>query len=163
MGQPQNVRRYRANPVEFVILLIITTIFVNSVYNLFYQHPGYKANALRPLASTPISEGRAPASVSQSLISLDLTCEGSVDKTTTASKIRVKGPLCGSDTTSAERSLIKTQIANTSNQFNATVFTDGTQFSTDYLPLNPGKNTIHVEFSYRNGETYSKDILVTKD
>jgi hypothetical protein len=168
MGQLQNtqhVRQYRANPIELVIFLIIGTVFVNSCYNLFYQHPAFHTNALTPMASNPLSEGRAPASVAQNLMNLDLTCDQTADATTDANKIRVLGPLCGTNTKIDGTQLLHSQISNTANQFNATVFTDiaNGKFSTDYLPLIAGKNTIHVEFKYGNGATFSQDILVTKN
>lgn len=162
-----NVKRFRANPVELAIFSVISLIFFNSVYNLFYDQQGFHPAALTPMSANPISEGRSPASTSQAFVNVDVRCDGNPDKDTTATKVRLTGALCAdgrvpaSDTTS----LVKTQVINNANKFTATVFTDvnSGKFSTDYIPLNLGKNPIHLEFSYRSGKVVSQDINVVKN
>ncbi|MGZ3707368.1 MAG: hypothetical protein ACXWPM_00700, partial [Bdellovibrionota bacterium] len=55
------VRRFKTNPVEIVIFSVVSLIFINSLYNLFYDHQGFHPAALSPMAANPTSEGRAPA------------------------------------------------------------------------------------------------------
>lgn len=157
-------RRFPVNPVEIVILLTITLVFCNSIYNLFYDSRSIRPTALQPMAANPISEGRAPASVASAFMSVEVPCDNALERETTASKIRLTGSLCGlgGDTTSAQ--LIKATVLNGANRFNATVFTDSTssKFSTDYIPLSTGKNSIHLEFAYRGGKTASQEVLISK-
>ncbi|MGZ3689470.1 MAG: hypothetical protein ACXVBW_14305, partial [Bdellovibrionota bacterium] len=140
------VRRFKTNPVEIVIFSVVSLIFINSLYNLFYDHQGFHPAALSPMAANPTSEGRAPASVVQkSFKSVDLSCESNPEQDTTATKVRLAGPLCEIDAALDAAKLLRTTIINTANQFNATVFPDVStgKFSTDYIPLNTGKNPIH--------------------
>jgi hypothetical protein len=164
---PAHIKRFRANPVELAIFSVITLIFFNSVYNLFFDQQGFHPAALKPMAATPISEGRAPASAAQSLVNVDLRCDGNPDKDTTASKVRLTGALCGDGRQPASDAtlLVKTHVVNTANQFAATVFTDVNtgKFSTDYIPLNLGRNPIHLEFTYRDGKVATQDLNVVKN
>lgn len=164
---PTHVKRFRANPVELAIFSVITLIFFNSVYNLFYDHQGFRPAALTPMAATPVSEGRSPASATPAFANLDIRCDGNTDRDTTAIKVRLTGTLCGDGRAPASdsTSLVKTLVTNTANKFAATVFTDvsGGKFSTDYIPLNLGKNPIHLEFSYRDGKVVTQDFNVVKN
>jgi hypothetical protein len=164
---PHSVRRFRSNPVELAIFAVITLIFFNSVYNLFYDQQGFHPATLTPMVANPVSEGRSPASVSQVYINVEVRCDSNPDRDTTASKARITGTLCGDGRVPASDSseLAKTTVTNAANNFVATVFADTAsgKFSTDYIPLNLGKNPIHLEFSYRNGNTVTQDINVVKN
>ena len=146
---------------------MITLIFFNSVYNLFFDQQGFRPAALKPMAATPVSEGRSPASNAQPLANIDLRCEGNPDRDTVAGKVRLTGSLCGDGRGPASdaAALVKTQVTNTANKFAATVFTDvnAGKFSTDYIPLNLGKNPIHLEFSYRDGHVATQDLNIVKN
>jgi hypothetical protein len=166
MGSSQNTRRFRVNPVELAIFSIVTLIFLNSVYNLFYDRQGFHATALAPMAANPISEGRTPASVPRSFQNLDLKCEMPAgDQDTQAAKVRLNGTLCGSTIGMDETKLIKTQVTNIANKFTATVFTDlsSSKYSTDYIPLNAGKNPVHIEFFYQGGKQVTRDLTINKN
>jgi hypothetical protein len=164
MSHTHNFRRFKANPVEVAIFSIITLIFFNSVYNLIYNHKGFHPTALVPMSANPISEGRKLASIPQSNLTWEIQCDQSFEKDTPSNKVRINGPLCGADPFQGASNLIKANIMNTSNQYTATIFTDvgSGKFSTDYIPLQPGKNSIRVEFSYFNGKSFSQDILINK-
>jgi hypothetical protein len=56
-------------------------------------------------------------------------------------------------------------VVNTSARVSATVFPDysNERFSTDYISLAPGKNTIHVQYEFKNGETLGQEFSVTKN
>jgi hypothetical protein len=166
---PSHVKRFRTNPVELAIFSVITLIFFNSVYNLFYDQQGFRPAALKPMAATPISEGRSPASASvpQAFVNVGVRCDANADKDTTATKVRLTGMLCGEGRAPASdaTTLVKAQVTNTANKFAATVFTDvnSGKFSTDYIPLNLGKNPIRIEFSYRGGKVVTQDFNVVKN
>jgi hypothetical protein len=117
------------------------------------------------MTANPISEGRSLASAPSTLMSLDVDCDKPIEQGTSSSRIRLNGRLCGGDPIAGARKLLKANITNHSNQYVATVFSDNEEnkFSTDYIPLLDGKNTIHLEFSYSDGETASKDIIIAKD
>ena len=162
---PTQIKRFRTNPVEIAIFSVITLIFFNSVYNLFYDQHGFHNAALTPMAANPVSEGRAPASVSQAFINVSVKCDANTDQDTTANKVRVTGSLCDTGPSNDPSHLIKTQVINNANKFTATVFTEvnAARFSTDYIPLNSGKNPIHLEFTYRGGKVVTHDITVVKN
>jgi hypothetical protein len=166
---PSKIRRFRSNPVEVAIFSVITLIFFNSVYNLFWDQQGFHPAALAPMVANPISEsgGRSPASASQAFVNVDVKCDTNADQDTTATKVRMTGTLCGDGRAPASdgSKLVKTMVVNNANKFNATVFTDvnAGKFSTDYIPLNLGKNPIHLEFTYRDGKVISQDINVVKN
>ena len=177
MTAEQPTRRLRVSPVELIILLLVCGIFGNSVYNLFQEQPNIKLQALSPLHQKATESVRKPAGAGGNLFSIDLKCETSAsDYTTSSSRLRLTGSLCKQrapaslslipETVRAGETsglglglgtyskLLKSQISNSANRYSATVFTDlaaGT-FSTDYIPLLPGKNPIQIEFTYQNNK-----------
>ncbi len=161
-GSAKN-RRFRINPVEVVIFSAVFLILCNSVYSLFNERNGFQPAMLSPMAANPVSETRAPASTSQSFLNVDFNCQTQKEMTTSAPRIRLTGPLCGSSDSTGTQ-LIKTVIHNDANKFTATVFTDvnSGRFSTDYIPLNSEKNPIRVEFLYKGGKTVTNDFVVTR-
>jgi len=167
---PSQVKRFRTNPVELAVFSVITLIFFNSVYSLFFDQQGFRPEALTPMAANPTSENRAPASgaaTSQAFVNIDMRCDANPDKDTVAAKARVTGVLCGEGRMPASdpTDLVQTQVTNIANKFTATVFADpgNGKFSTDYIPLALGKNPIHVEFLYRGGKVVSQDFNVVKN
>src|SRR5688572_25390069 len=96
MATPQFIRKYKVNPVEIAIFSVVSLIFLNSVYNLFYDNQGYQATALTPMAANPVSEnaGRAPASIPQAFLNVEFKCSSLPDQETTAGKVRITGALC---------------------------------------------------------------------
>lgn len=165
MGTHSTTQRFKTNPVEIAIFVAVTAIFATSVYRLFYGSPDFQAAALTKMSSNPVSEGRAPASVSQSFMNLEVKCDSLADQDTGASKIRLTGRLCGMDSENDGTKLVKSMVTNGTNKFAATVFTDTTagKFSTDFIPLNSGQNKIHVEFSYRSGKNVAHDFVINKN
>ena len=168
MGDSQETPRFKINPVEVAIFSIVSLIFVNSVYNLFYDHQNLQATPLTGLASAPAQvENRSPSSVSQLVQNIDIQCGSTEELQTSAIKVRLSGQLCKSPrslSNSDSAKLIKTQIYNDANKFSATVFADisSGKFSTDYIPLNTGKNPIHIEFEYQGGKSVTQDVNILK-
>lgn len=155
-------RAFRVNPVEVMIFAGVSIIFANSIYHLFNEKNGTTlALQLTPQESSVQDTGRSPASVTPMFISVDLPCdENGVDSVTQAGKVRILGSLCGGSETPQ-----KAQIVNQANQFAATVFTDSNagKYSTDYIPLNSGKNPIRVTFTSTSGKVITKEVIVTKE
>src|SRR4051812_6018234 len=122
----RQVRRFRANPIEVAFLSVISLIFLNSVYSLIYDHPGFSALALRPMASQPNSERRSLASVNSSLMNYNLDCEKSLPESTSSTRVRIMGPICGSSSGAANEGNLspKITVKNKTNQNSATVFSD---------------------------------------
>ncbi|MEK6577742.1 MAG: hypothetical protein AABZ55_00820 [Bdellovibrionota bacterium] len=164
MRHIQNARRFRTNPVEIAIFAIAAVICFKSVYNLFYDHQSFQATALTSNAASPLSEGRVPASSIQNYFNLEIRCDENNAQETHATKMRLSGELCGASKNPNQR-LLKTEIINTANRFAATVFTEtnNQRFSTDYIPLNSGKNPIHLEFTYEGGKVFSHDRIINKN
>jgi hypothetical protein len=164
-------RRYRTNPFEIVVFVLVSLICFRSIYSLFYDQQSFRAAALTPISNSPISDGmsRSPAGFSsQSFLNFDIKCEGGNTKETTATKVRLTGNLCGMLTGISQdvgNQLMKSAILNQANKFNATVFTDVSagKFSTDYIPLNSGENPIKIEFTYKNGKVFTQEFNVSRN
>jgi hypothetical protein len=151
------------NPVEFAIFALVAAGFGLSGYRLFQDREGFETAMLAPMSSNPVSESRNPASAP--LVShVDFSCDSKQEVHVTASKVRINGPICGASPAESAEGL-KTSIVNSSNQFIATVFTNSKEgrFSTDYIPLNPEKNSIRIQFSGQAGKTLSHELTLIKD
>jgi hypothetical protein len=161
-------KRYRSNPIEVALFGVVAMVVINSVYHLLYDHPSFNTPILTQMHSNPLSEGRTLASLhdtQRSDMNLEISCNTMSLQETTAGKLRLKGPICGSGTYQLPDHLVKATITNTANQFHATVFTDLNSglFSTDYIPLNTGENTIRFEFSYPEGKVVNHEILIKRN
>ncbi len=167
MSRLQKIGRFKANPVEIAILLVMTIITTNSFYNLFYEHQEFRMAALSPMYLNPISEGRTPASNLINFMTLEIPCDEPPHSTTSASKIRLAGKFCSIEMPSEgkNKTLMKASILNTSNQFLATVFSDLKEgkFSTDYIPLKPGLNSLHIEFHFSSEKVFIRDLQITRN
>ncbi|MFN7685275.1 MAG: hypothetical protein ACK5QT_07685 [Oligoflexia bacterium] len=151
----------RLNPVELLIFAVVTAGFGFSGYTLMQDRTGFESSLLEPMASNPVSETRAPASAPL-FSQIDFKCAGNPPSiSVAASKIRINGPICPS----GSAPLARASITNATNQFAATVFTDAREgrFSTDYIPLNPEKNTIRLEFSYEGGKSLHHELTLIKN
>jgi hypothetical protein len=172
MSSTQNLGRFRANPVEVTIFLAATLILTNSVYELFYSPHEFHPLALATMHANPVSEGRSPSSTTVLNQTLNLDCKtllaGTSEEITKASKVRLVGHFCTSQDAIHDNHETDKQpkllVTNLANQFSATVFLDTTtdQFSTDYIPLNFGKNTLHLEFNESNGKPFSVEITANR-
>ncbi len=82
---------------------------------------------------------------------------------TFASKVRLNGTLCGAEGATGSQ-LVKSVVINGANHFNATVFTNSNSplFTTDYIPLVDGKNSLRIEFSYRDGRSSAQEMSISK-
>ena len=165
MAKPVNIRRFRANPVEVLILSAVTVLFFRSVYNLVYDSQGFQSIQLAGHSQMNTAAERSPASVSSTFFNLEVKCDKNTDQDTGANKVRLTGTLCGSSTTNDTSKLVKTVVTNGANKFTATVFTDvnSGKYSTDYIPPNVGQNPIRVEFAYRDGKSFVQELNVLKN
>lgn len=156
----KSLQRFKTNPVEFVIFLIMTGIFFHSVYHLFYDTPDFTATTLSPMEANPLSENRRPATHSTEFLNLAVTCDSKNLPQTLATKVRIKGPLCKMNLEEPTQ----TNIKNVTNKFSATVFIDpaSKEFSTDYISLNSGTNHIQMDFYYPNGKTLTQNLFIEK-
>lgn len=170
MGTPTQMKKFRINPVELVIFSTVLLMLVNSLYHLFYERPGLESAAWSAL-TTPVTASNAKASTEAPIfLSYDLKCESSAQTSTQAGKVRLNGMLCdsagivlgGHASATEGRSpasidfgrVVRVDVTNQANQFNATVFTDASagKFSTDYIPLNQGSNPVQVIFHAADGK-----------
>lgn len=170
MGIPfEDRKRFRVNPIEVAIFAVIGLIFVKSGYSLLYAHEGLEPVALTATAQDPLApiDGRTPAAQAnaKTFSEVKIGCEPTTnDPEVTAKKIRLIGNLCGEAQPSTPQDVKKISVVNTSAKVAATVFTDpaNQKFSTDYISLNPGKNTIYVEYEFKDGKTFAREYNVTK-
>lgn len=153
-------RRFQINPVELLIFFLVSGIFINSVYKLFYDWKGLQT--VQKASSPPKEEPpRELAAQGESLRNIEVQCQEGFEQITEAGKVRLSGPICGRG---QGMSLLKTEIVNLANGSIATVFTDtnADKFSTDYIPLGPNRNPISLKFIYRDGKTVSQQITILK-
>lgn len=167
MGRNPQVNRFRINPAEVLILCVMVLIFLNSVYNLFYdwrQIPSQPSLAELNNTTSLESAGRSPAGY----LSLEVECEPNsmTLQKVQATKVRLNGPLCGgTGSDSVKESPIQTEVLNTASHTKATVFTDpqSNRFLTDYLPLSPGKNPIEIRFTYQGGKVVQQTMAIVRE
>lgn len=161
----RNTRRFRINPVELAVFAVITTVFFHSVYHLFHDPNPFQTSEFTPAASNLNTGNRALAATTQSLLNLQIQCNGDMDQQTSALKVRLIGTLCGIKTPVEHEKLVKTAIINHANKFAATVFSDlnSGKYSTDYIPLSNGKNPIHIEFAYQDGRLFIQEVTIIKN
>ncbi len=176
MGNSPTQRRFKINPAEFAIFSVISVIFLNSVYHLFYDqqgfHPSTVVNVNLPAepARTPASLAQAAAPSTPVLMNYEVRCEENVDQSTQADKLRLTGSVCAPQggrqpaSVGSDLPLNQVTVTNLANKFSATVFSDqaGGKYSTDYIPLNAGRNPIEVLFTYAGGQTSTQSFVVEK-
>lgn len=178
MGTTQRkFRHFKVNPVELAIFAAVTLIFCNSVYNLFYDRPAGSLVPMLTKAKAPGStglSGRFPASIERRKTEVapvaifarkELGCEAQQSYGTTAKEIQLSGLLCGSKSFEDAQNLVKTEIVNLNHKgYSVTVFPDtkNLKFTTDYIPLVEGQNSIRVDFVYKNGKTISNHLNVAR-
>ncbi len=166
MSTSPPARRSAINPVELAIFAIVAIVFGNSVYRLLFTWEAVETITLQEAPSrSGRSEGRTPASLlERSFINLEIDCATESIEKTSNSKVRLTGPLCGASGGGRSDRLVSTEIVNTTNQMKATVFTfdDSHRFSTDYLLLNQGSNTLELRFAYAGGRVFSKTLSIVK-
>jgi hypothetical protein len=165
MSAQGKMNKFSINPVETVVFAAVTLIFLHSVYNLFYAHDGFEGTALAPMAANPISEGRNLASLPEKFANIkDFKCTEGQERKTSAVKAVIAGELCGSVT--GKEKLLSTKVLNHSNHDLVSTFfafPAERRFRTDYIPLNPGKNEIHIELVYEGGKVYSEDLTIIRE
>lgn len=166
-------RRFRINPVELVIFSVISLVFLNSVYNLFYDWRGFRPAKVALLEGGALDSGYADEKkTNSSFLNLEVECTGDQLKETAAGKLRLAGALCsaaggddaGRQPASAAGTLIRTEITNQANNASATVFTDvnAGKYSTDYLPLEQGENPINIRFVYHGGKVVTRQVRIVR-
>jgi hypothetical protein len=168
MQSHSHIRRFRSNPVELLVFSAIALLFINSIYDLFYEPAGFNLAALAPMHSNPISEGRHLASVQDPLLTLNIPCNSTQETQTAANRVRIMGPICRGEDSEVQiknTTPMKSSIQNTSNHFNAAVFfdEDSGKFATEYIPLVSGENKIEISFKHKDGETVSQNLRVIKN
>lgn len=168
---PQDIKRFRINPVEIAIFAVVSLIFLNSVYNLFSDRQGFSPSALSPMAANPTSESRNLASVIAPVTKtaqIDLKCDTakSFQNVDEASKVVINGELCGQG---KANTLSHWELVNKTNQYMGTVFAEQKdaakgrpKFTTDYIPLVTGQNQIEIKLSYKNGKNFNQTLFVTR-
>lgn len=160
MGPPPCDKRFRINPVEVIVLMIIGGLLLHSSYRLLRD----SQNGMHLEVFSPLPVNRGIASTIRPFQNLEIHCGEEFQQQTEASKIRLIGPLCHlAEAQATPPSTLK--VKNAANQFTATVFTDrvNQKFFTDYIPLARGDNPIRVEFQYPNGKSTSQDLIVMKN
>ncbi|MEW6057535.1 MAG: hypothetical protein AB1540_13060 [Bdellovibrionota bacterium] len=173
----------RFSGAEISIFCVVSLIFLNSVFQLFTDgrfsnEPGRLPIALeKPDSRTPAQSQQAPAANIDNFVPYETKCTSTGEFfQTNAAKIRIAGSLCGAPIDNRQVSsasgasepapagFSEAKIENKSTNFNATVFHDqvGGKFSTDFIPLEQGKNRIELLFKYKNGKKFPFQLIVER-
>jgi hypothetical protein len=147
--------RFKVNPVEVAIFALVGVILGRSVYHLFQERETFQVATLKPMEGLPtVAPNRTPAAFQgeHAFLSLHYDCDRTSAQATQAQKLRLQGGLCAPKALGmlGDFKISKSSIRNLTNDFTATIFPDTLQkrFSTDYIPLAEGKNSIEIEFQY---------------
>ena len=160
MQRQSDSKKYLINPFEILVFFSSLSIFFGSLYSYLMSEKTFPSHSLLSIQSRPTSEGRKVASASSLFKTLEFQCLNPEDVVTEVKKVRIVGHICSMNKELADPSqLISSKIINSTHLFEATVFaqTDSREFSTDYIPLTPGENTIHIEFLFYNDPPFSAD------
>lgn len=166
---------FKINPVELVIFAAISGIFCHSAYRLLSDGNGFRWDALRPVAEnlTTATSNRAPASiapVTPILETIVVRCDDSDPTTTSADKVRLQFPDCAASATSAT-ALSETaandhliSVTNLKNAISATVIPehDKKTFSTEYLSLEMGENTVQIKTQTPDGKATDREVMIIR-
>ncbi len=141
---------------ETGILFIALGLFVVSTYSFVSASKTSVVAANVVTADDKATSSRAPASAVRNIpkpdsgyIPYQTRCERSENFETQSGKIRIIGPLCGLSTVGETKNFLF-KITNNTNTYVATVFQDykTRTFSTDFIPLQYGDNSIQMQFDY---------------
>lgn len=172
MSDIQVSRSARVNPIEILALVVILGVLVHSLVSLFRGGPQLQALALSPgraTASVDSPSGRGPASLSPAATAvvgmIEVGCgSAEAQSETGAAKVRLTGSLCGAPAGVEDPRPQQATIANEANHYQATVFADPSsgKFSTDYIPMQPGRNVVRVDFKYAGGRSFSQTLAIER-
>ena len=115
---------------------------------------------------TLLSKNREVASLDKApkIISIQLDCQKSVRGTETSSdKIKISGAFCSFGGENTEK-IDSSRIINVTNGFLATVFKNlhKNEFSTDYIYLSRGENTIDIRYRFKSGEMIQDVVKIVR-
>jgi hypothetical protein len=167
-------RRSRINPIEVLILGSVTLLLGKGILDLF-DAKALTAGTQFSTAAPRFTAGRSPAAarngetaIPPRLAQLEVRCDtGKLE--TASSRVRLSGILCGfpesSKGTGEPRRILKSQVFNQANQYQAAVFSDlnSGKFTTDYIPLVSGANPFKVEFQYAGGKASTQEVVIQKN
>ncbi len=120
------------------------------------------SRTLQPTFATTTVRGPASVTTVPSVMNkpfmatLDVGCDDREGYKTQSEHVRIKSQSCGLNLEKG------TLVKNISNGFSATVFAQGATFTTDYLALVKGENTIVIE-NAADGETKTRSVTVFRE
>lgn len=94
-------------------------------------------------------------------VELNLPCEGGTAYARTVAQVRLSGASCLPP--NSKREIASVELLNDANGFSATVFYPTRKtFTTDYVALAEGENTIKILIAYANGEREERSHVITR-
>lgn len=173
MGQQRERRRFRINPVELIIFGAVTLIFANSVYQLIFDWEEIRGTVSTLASLDKNLNGRSLASSNPLFATIEVKCNAPTKKksaspeelteTTDAVKARILGPFCAPAGV-GKNTFSKVEVLNKTSNSSATVISNANEghFSTDFIPLNAGKNQILIKWLYQGGREFSQVLNIQK-
>ncbi len=154
-----SLERLRTAFSHFTLLFTVAFGFLTTL--TLIEEP---SKTLQPTFATTTVRG--PASVTTGTLSsgkafmstLEVGCQIKEELKTTSEHIRIKSPGCGLN--------LKENITvqNMTNRLSATIFMQGnTGFTTDYLALHEGENTILIQSKTLEGQTQTREVTVLRE
>ncbi|MGE4233412.1 MAG: hypothetical protein AB7F43_08800 [Bacteriovoracia bacterium] len=134
-----------------------------SAYELLFSVSPASSEASRHIASENKIEKQS-SGLREKFLTYNLPCEAPNQHETTATKIRISGPLCSGNKpirrpALTEKERLTAKAENATNKYIATVFYDqiDDRYSTEFIPLEPGANQILIRLS-RSHKSYTKSL-----
>ena len=170
--------KHKLNTIELALFSVVGVIFLNSVYRLVTDGPA--------LNRSYDEIKRKPASVTEEVFNkkdfliYNTNCTSPELISTTASKVRIEGANCGApsllkskrspgsttlNTENLEHPLSTSQVTNKISHFSGSLIfePETNKFSTEFIPLELGKNNVHLDFKYKTGKSVPLDIEITRE
>ena len=160
-SQEMESQKFKANPVEYLIFGTVATVFVVTAYRFYSDSQNIRLTAMTPMRGNPVSEAREPASAL--LERVEMTCGTTLDRQTGANHVLIQGPICGNPGIEG-KDLLRASATNSTKGTQSPVITDlePNRFRTD-VPLALGRNSIRVEFSFKDGKTETFDLNIIRN
>lgn len=155
MADKTNKRRYRINPVEVGIFLVICGVFIHSAYRLVFEW-----NDVKERASLASHQARTIASVTQT-VSVPCAHEEATTQASVESAIRqvaLTGELCHPMSQKVKESAEKIEVVREQDAkiFAGKVNAQTGMFESEPISLRVGKNDFEVRTKFKSATRVQK-------
>lgn len=109
----------------------------------------------RSPSSVDAKDAKGPQSAT-----ISLECGDRELELSSISLLRIKGHFCLEKSQTGDKTIKRSEVENTRNGYNAAVFPQKDEFSTDFIQLTEGANPIVIRHITGDGKTIQREFLV---